>query len=136
MQFDNPAGRLKAILERGRQINHSTQCRTAWEELLHVKPADSDDLFSKLGKVMALPRQTLLLLQTNFPSQVEGAEIWRSQVVAALTNQNLAGQWATFIGQISPQCIAQLSLTAELIQARLELVPKKWTLKNEFSTYF
>lgn len=33
--------------------------------------------------------------------------------------QQLAGQWGTFAGQVQPYCIAQLGLTAELIQTRL-----------------
>ena len=125
MLFDNPAERLRVILDNGRRIKQELPCRKAWDDLLDVKPGDNDDLFAKLGKAMALPRQTYLLLQTNFPAQVAGAEYWRSQVSNAFTNQNISGNWGTFIAHVDPQCIAHLGLTAELIQAKIatRLVP-------------
>lgn len=127
MLFDNPAARLHMLLQKGRQINQDTQCRKTWEDLLQTKPDDNDDLFARLGKVMSLSRQTHLLLQTNFPSQLEGAEYWRSQLSAGFTNQNLAGAWGTFIAHIDNQTVTQLSLTAELIQAKIatRLVPNQ-----------
>jgi hypothetical protein len=125
MLHDNPAERLRVILERGRAISGDQPCRSVWEQLLSVKPGESDELYAKLGKVMALPRETMVLLKTNFPRQVAGAEFWRAQVDAGFTNQNLAGQWATFIGQINAYSITQLGLTADLIQQRVAtaLVP-------------
>lgn len=118
MLYDNPAERLRVILERGKQLKPEFSCRRAWEELLQAKPDDSDDLYAKLGKFMALPRQIVQFLQTNFPAQLAGTEHWRSQLNTAFTNQNLSGQWATFISHVSTQSIAQLSITAALIQAK------------------
>lgn len=125
MLYDNPAGRLQLILDQGRQKSSEESCRKTWEEVLQVKPGDSDDLYAKLGQVMSLPRQIIQLLRTNFPSQLQGSEFWRSQIDNAFTNQNLSGKWGTFISHISPQSIAQIGVTAELIQATIatKLVP-------------
>jgi hypothetical protein len=125
MLHDNPAERLRNILDQGRQIGHDVRCRSAWADIFGIDPANGDELYSKLGKVMALPRETVMLLSTNFPRQVHAAKHWRDQVDTAFNNQNLAGQWATFIGHIDHNTVNQLSLTADLIESRLsaKLVP-------------
>jgi hypothetical protein len=53
MLYDNPAERLRDILQRGRELKQDMRCREAWEQVLGVKQGDTDDLFAKLGKIMA-----------------------------------------------------------------------------------
>lgn len=119
MLYDNPAASLQAILERGVQEQPDQACHSVWAKILGLQPGDPGRLYAKLGPVMDLPRQTLVFVQASFPNQVKNTELWVGQVETAFLNQHLAGQWATFIGHISPHCIAHLSLTAELIQTRL-----------------
>lgn len=119
MLHDNPAERLRNILESGRAIKSEVQCRKAWAQLFFIDPTNGDELFSKLGKLMALPRETLVLLKANFPRQVAPAEQWRAQVDAAFNNQQLGGQWVSFIGHIDNSTINLLTVTADLIESRL-----------------
>lgn len=118
MLYDNPAERLRFILEKGFAIARDTPCWTAWKGLLEVPDHDADDLFAKLGKVMALPRDIQQAVATNFPRQVPGMLDWRQQLTNAFTNQNLSGKWETFIAHVSTQSMHQIGITAELLQAK------------------
>ncbi|MCD2453605.1 hypothetical protein GO003_024820 [Methylicorpusculum oleiharenae] len=84
-----------------------------------IDPSNADEFFSKLGKVMALPRETITILNTNFPRQVKAANHWRAQIDAAFNNQNLGGQLSTLISHIDHNTVNQLSLTADLIESRI-----------------
>lgn len=55
MGLDNPAGRLLAILERGRKISPDTLQGTAWAQLLQCDAGDQAAIVSRLGLVMRLP---------------------------------------------------------------------------------
>jgi hypothetical protein len=49
MNYDNPAARLLALLERGKKIPAgSTNCREAWQQLLNVTN-DDPLLMSRIG---------------------------------------------------------------------------------------
>ena len=119
MLYDNPAASLQSILERASQEKHDQACHSVWRRLLAVTDDDQGGLIGKLALVMDLPRRTLVLVKASFPNQLKAAEIWAGPIESAFMQQQLAGQWGTFAGQIQPYCIAQLSLTAELIQTRL-----------------
>ena len=119
MIYDNPAERLRNILAQGRQIKGDVPCRRAWSDIFVIDPSNTDEFYSKLGKVMSLSRETMTILSANFPRQIQSAGHWRTQIDNAFNNQNLAGQWATFIGSIDSNTVNQLSLTADLIESRL-----------------
>ena len=119
MLHDNPAASLQAILERGIQEKHDQACHAVWRNILEVTDADQGGLVGKLALVMDLPRRTLVLVQASFPKQLKAADVWVGPIESAFMNQQLAGTWGTFAGLIQPFCIAQLSLTAELIQIGL-----------------
>lgn len=119
MLYDNPAARLKAILERGKSIQRENSCRQVWEEILEAESGNSGDLFARLGTVMALPRRTAFLVKTHFPHQDESTSLWMSSLEAAFINQNLSGQWATFIDHINPHCIPYIGLIADLLQGKV-----------------
>lgn len=126
MIYDNPAAALQSILEHGVTEKHDQPCHAVWARLLDLKPEDQGGLIPKLGSVMELPRKTLAIVQTSFPNQLSSAQIWMSPVETAFLQQQLAGTWGTFAVHIQPYCIAQLGLTAELIQTRLStcLIPE------------
>ena len=119
MLYDNPASSLHRILSLGVREKHEQACHEVWRRLLEVKPDDIGGLVSKLARVMELPRQTLIVIQTCFPNQIDASRVWMAPIESAFMQQQLAGQWGSFAGQIQPYCIAQLSLTAELLQTRI-----------------
>jgi hypothetical protein len=119
MLYDNPAAALQAILERGVSEKQDQSCHIVWSRILELEPDEPGGLFAKLSAVMDLPRRTLVLLQASFPSQVSAASVWMSPIETGFMQQQLNGQWGSFSTHIQPYCIAQLSLTAELIQTRL-----------------
>ncbi|QSB01204.1 hypothetical protein JWZ98_21630 [Methylomonas sp. EFPC1] len=119
MLYDNPAARLKAILEFGMMVPRNKQCRLAWEEILGAQPGDTADLFAKLGKAMELPKRTILLVQTHFPHQLSNAGLWHDPIESAFINQQLGGQWTTFIEHINPYCIPQVGLISDLIHSKV-----------------
>lgn len=57
MIYDNPAARLKAILDAGLKENKDQSCITVWRKLLEANPNDAGDLFHRLGKTMELPQK-------------------------------------------------------------------------------
>jgi hypothetical protein len=119
MLYDNPAARLKAILERGMAMPGETPCRAAWQDVLDVQPNDSGDLFAKLGKAMELPRRTVLLLKTHFPHLIEASNLWRDPIETAFLNQNLSARWETFRNHINPYCIPQLGMVSDLLHSKI-----------------
>lgn len=117
MEFDNPAGRLLAILQLGKVRARDSACRQQWHEILQTENNESK-LMSSLGKVMALPMQILDDLNEHYlPHQVH-ADHWVSKVNAGFTNQNFHGQWASFIDQIDNHTISYLSHSAMLLEAK------------------
>jgi hypothetical protein len=119
MLYDNPAAALQAILERAVAEKHDQPCHAVWRRILEVTTEDQGGLIAKLSNVMDLPRRTLVLVRASFPNQLKSAEIWTTSIESAFMQQQLAGQWGSFAAQVQPYCIAQLALTAELIQTRL-----------------
>jgi hypothetical protein len=119
MLYDNPAAALQAILEKGMAEKHDQPCHQVWRMLLNVSAQDQGGLIAKLGVVMDLPRRTLVLVRASFPNQLKAADLWASSIETAFMQQQLGGNWGTFAAHIQPYCIAQLGLTAELIQTRL-----------------
>ncbi len=122
MRNENPAESLKRILEQGKKIPGTNKCRKAWEQVLNARIDDGQDLYSRLGHVMDLPRQISHLLEVYAPAQMETAATWRAQVEAGFFHQTLAGAWSSFIDHIHPECINVLSLTAAVLQASTHAV--------------
>jgi hypothetical protein len=125
MLNDNPAERLLNILVQGKKIDRSLPCRQAWGTIFQIDGNESDELFFRLAKVMALSRETVLLLAGNFPRQIEPAKQWRRKVEAAFGNQNLAAQWSTFIDHIDEPTLNLLTVTADLLGSSIgaKLIP-------------
>lgn len=127
MLYDNPAAALHSILERGTGIKNDESCHAAWSRLLDITPDDQDSLIQKLSVVMNLPSKSLLLVKTLFPNQFQSTKSWVNTIEVAFLQQQLNGQWGSFISHIPAYCLAHLSVTSELIQTRLEnkLIPKE-----------
>lgn len=119
MLYDNPAAALQAILEKALAEKHDQPCHAVWRKILNVTVQDEGGLIAKLGTVMDLPRRTLILVRASFPNQLKSVELWTASIESAFMQQQLASHWGTFATQVQPYCIAQLGLTAELIQTRL-----------------
>ncbi|EGX8244403.1 hypothetical protein JS781_004368 [Salmonella enterica subsp. enterica serovar Reading] len=52
LKIDNPAQRLLDILEAGKKLPDTWNCRNAWIELLNVEENNEQHLLSRLAKVM------------------------------------------------------------------------------------
>lgn len=119
MLYDNPAARLKAILETGIKANKEQQCFIVWSNILESSTNDIGNLLSRLGKAMELSSEIVSLLRTHFPHQVESSPRWRNQIDTAFTHQQLSGKWETFINHINIYCIDSLGLIADLLHSKL-----------------
>ena len=55
--LNNPAGRLMAIIAKGKKIPRATTSKLAWGTLLEVSSSDLALLLRQIGLVLDLPRQ-------------------------------------------------------------------------------
>jgi hypothetical protein len=117
MDYDNPAGRLLAILEEGKKKDVNQNCRQVWCELLSAGN-DHAVLMSRLGHLFELPAQIIQEIEDNFPAHRKNSAHWQSQVNHAFYVQALNGNWGSFIAHIDDHTISYLGLTAELLQTK------------------
>lgn len=115
---DNPAARLLAILEEGQTQEPKKSCREVWRKILEIESGSEALLISRLGRLMELPQQTVLILERDFPNQRTTYEHWSKRIGAAFSNQNLDGEWQTFRNQIDVHTLTYLRLTADLINTK------------------
>ncbi len=117
MIFDNPAERLLEILESGRFIRVNMNCRTAWCEVLELDDPSESQLMSRLGKVMDLPSQALMLLESIDEHDDEAHQYWVKKVSNGFMQQNLNANWDSFINHIDQHSISYLKLCSRLLKA-------------------
>lgn len=117
MNYDNPAYRLLAILEKGKTFKENRTCRECWEELLGVQ-GDSALLMARLSKVMALPHQVVQEIRVAFPNHGNTWSHWEGQVSAAFMVQNMHAEWKTFNQNIDAHTLTYLKFAAELLNSR------------------
>lgn len=119
MHGDNPAGRLLNIIERGKQIKPHESCRNAWSILLAVEPNDHSQMMIRMGRVMALPAQTVEVLKSDFPVLFESGN--HRHIAACFgkgfSNQKMDGVWESFIAHIDGHAISGLQLMAHLFES-------------------
>lgn len=115
---DNPAARLLAILEEGIKVEQTTKCRNVWHMILNTEKSEEALLFSRLGKVMELPDQTVQIIKANFPNQLKTCNHWITALGRGFSEQNMNGQWQTFRQHIDRHTLDYLGLTADLIQTK------------------
>ncbi|ENM5795741.1 hypothetical protein V4V47_003779 [Vibrio mimicus] len=125
MITDNAAARLLKILDEGKSINPNYPTKQAWGRIFKLENIDTSTeaqstLMSKLGQVMLLPHETITLVEQYYPTQAPALNHTLAQIQAAFVSQNLSGKWVTFIQHIDTHCINALSMTAALLENKLE----------------
>lgn len=120
MDFDNPAYRLLALLQQGKQIDRTMNCATAWAQLFDV-PEGSPDLFVRLGKLMELPALTVSALKYTYPDEEGTWAYWVNQLQRGFQVQALNQSWSTFIDSIDDHTITYLKMHSRLLQVKSKL---------------
>ena len=133
MLYDNPAARLKAILDTGKTHSGGLKCIEVWHAILGIRHEQKNEFFERLGKIMELSNQTRQLVKTHFPHQIESSEICLSTIDFAFTTQALNSSWNSFIGQIDSPCMHTLGLIADLLHSK---VSAKVVKQNELEIIF
>tara|TARA_R110002110_G_scaffold213154_1_gene426249 strand:+ start:1973 stop:2755 length:783 start_codon:yes stop_codon:yes gene_type:complete len=118
MKLDNPAARLLAILEAGRNLSDTKNCREAWSELLGVKKGDQAVLMGRIGRVMVLSTDIIERLENIGNVKIERYMHWVQPLEKAFTNNNLDGQWKAFKGHVNTHVINYLSITSDFLSLR------------------
>ena len=124
MITDNSAARLLKILDAGKSINSNFPAKQAWGRIFELEEIETSEaesiLMSKLGQVMLLPHETMTLVEQYYPTQAPALNHTLAQIQAAFISQNLSDKWHTFIYHIDTHCIDVLSMTAALLENKLE----------------
>jgi len=115
LHSDNPAARLLKILEAGKKVTASANCRLTWHELLDVAHEEPALLMYRLGKVMELTDLIIREIRDNYPNQANSHTYWSSKVNTAFMQQNLNGQWKDFIAHIDEHTISFLNMSTDLL---------------------
>lgn len=124
MRSDNPAARLLEILKKGKEHDGGYGAKSIWSTILSIEEDDSVTaeslLMAKLGQVMLLPHETQILVSRYYPELSIDLIHAMSKLQSAFTGQNLSGTWSSFINHIDVHCLSTLSLTASLLDNKLE----------------
>lgn len=119
MQYDNPAARLKSILDIGLKENEGKPCIDVWCSILQIPQNEKNSLLNRLGKVMLLPSQTQVLIERHYPQLGATYPQWVEPINSAFLSQILTGPWQSFKQHISPNCISHIAMLSELLNAKL-----------------
>jgi hypothetical protein len=122
MLYDNPAARLKAILETGKRHPGGHRCLDVWCVALGVRPDQTSEFFERLGKVMELPNKTRRLIKTYYPHQIESSEACLSKIDSAFQSQSLNGTWGTFANQIDEHAMSVLGFMADMLHSKVSAI--------------
>jgi hypothetical protein len=136
MQYDNPATRLKTILDIGLKENEGKPCIDAWCTILQIPPNEKTNLLNRLGKVMLLPSQTQVLIERHYPLLIETYPQWVEPIHLAFSSQTLNGPWLSFKQHINPNCISHIAMLSELLNAKLPIKILNDTDLNKISQNF
>lgn len=124
MRSDNPAARLLEILKQGKEQNGGFSTKVVWSSIFSIEEDDfvaaESLLMAKLGQVMLLPHEIQILVSQYYPELSRDLIHSMSKLQDAFTRQNLSGAWSSFIDHIDIHCISTLSLTASLLDNKLE----------------
>lgn len=115
MEKDNPARRLLLILKKIRTIPATENTKKAWFKLLNIEKNDEAILFNQLGKLMTIPTIVLEDVKKYHPKHEAVCKKSMLTINNALYNQNLSGQWQSFIQFIKEDTIDYLELISTLL---------------------
>ncbi|MDN8011618.1 hypothetical protein QZN06_23845 [Burkholderia multivorans] len=114
---DNAAARLFDLLAEGKRIPATTVCRQAWHNILRTGE-DEALLMTRLGQVMSLAPAAREAMLRHYPNQPTMWNHWFAQVTSAFVQQQLAGQWASFIHVIDHHSMTYLEMNADMLGTR------------------
>jgi len=114
LNTDNPARRLLHILEEGKKESLDSNCRDVWFKLLEVEDENLSTLMSRLGKVMALPKQIVSQVQSHNPDRKNYGH-FIEQVERAFSMQVLDGTWREFDDHINEHTINYLDMASVIL---------------------
>lgn len=116
MEKDNPARRLLLILKKIKTIPANENTKRAWFQLLNIENKNDEAmLFNQLGKLMTVPNIVLEDVKKYHPNHEEICKKSMLTISNALYNQNLSGQWHSFIQFIKEDTIDYLALLSTLL---------------------
>jgi hypothetical protein len=132
-KMNNPAERLRLLLEKGRDNKYNGKpAHVVWTELLRVDPPNRATLLSRLGKVYQLPGQVrAAIFQLPDIDDPEVYLTWMPKVEHALSSHNLDQSWQSVRAPIDDHVISTLAICSErLSHLRPEVtVPESELLK-------
>ena len=118
MPTDNPAARLHEILRRGKAIKKDVPCLGAWMTLLGTQ--NREEVHARVGAVMGLPEAVKQAIALHLPED-DISDHWANVLNNAFTNQHMAGQWASFIGQVDDTTIHFVGMIAKLLNREVSV---------------
>jgi len=126
-KIDNPAGRLLAILKRGREHRSTNPAQVVWSQILGIEQADLPLLLHRLGRVYALPQkvQSEIRQIREIDHDVYLKSV--SKVATAFKRLNLAAPWDSFIKHVDDVAIHGL----EFCDERLSNIAPEQALRED-----
>lgn len=116
MTSDNPAANLYALLKQSKSIPTHFSSLQAWHAVLQTND-DVSLLLSRMGGVMKLTAKAVKALEhLHGDEHEEQWAYWSQRVNNAFLNQQLVGQWASFIDQIDVHAMGYLKLASAVLR--------------------
>lgn len=113
--INNPAGRLKSLLDKGRGIDKATRLSQAWAQILEVDPKDKSTLLKHIGSLLALPADVRKEV-TSLPELDHSVYLrWMPKVEKAFGILNLDMKWEQFYQHFTPEVMFGLDVCSEVL---------------------
>lgn len=115
MENGNPASRLLDVLIEAQGISRTITTRQAWTKILDAGKSTAL-MHERLSKVMNLSEETFQLVNELFPRQARASQTWKTALDTGFLNQEMNGQFESFIAHVSSTAIDHLTSAAELLE--------------------
>ncbi|WP_312409618.1 hypothetical protein [Comamonas sp.] len=117
MQYDNPAGRLHAILTELIAFPDQSQARDAWGKVFRLPKGELGHVLAeKVARTMLLPYEAVAMLNDDHPELHDVSPSWVSRVVSGLISHNVHGTMETLKRHVTPDVLVDLRMTAAMLQ--------------------
>lgn len=123
MKNGNPAARLLDILIEAQGISKAIPTRQAWTRILDAGNSTAL-MHERLSKVMNLSEEAFQLVNELFPRQARASQAWKTAIDTGFLNQEMNGQFDTFMKHISSTAVDHLTSAADLLEFK---IPSKLT---------